>query len=255
MKYLATAALALAASVGFTSPAAANGTYQTLPYFGGVPAFQVTTTDDWSPVPGLTGYRGDGLTAATGVDPQTLTLEDTTPVVDVTANLLLATDPNTFTTGGIADFDWYAAIAMAGSGTADAPYLQLHLDTTGKEFVYLNYILTDLDASADNAVQQVALHYRVGTTGPWTNVPDGYVADATQGPSLSGLQTPVVAYLPSDAWNVPQVQVRIMTTNAVGNDEWVAVYDIQVYGSDIPVPTDQASWGSVKSSFQDHQNP
>jgi hypothetical protein len=250
MKHLAIAALVLTACLGFTSLAAANGTYQTLPYFGGVPAFLITTSDDWSAVPGMIGFRGDGLTAATGVDPQTLTLEDTTPVVDVTANLLLATDPNTFTTGGVADFDWYAAVALSGSGTADAPYLQLHLNTTGMEWVYLTYSLIDLDASADNAVQQVALHYRVGNTGPWTNVPDGYVADATQGPSLSGLTTPVVAYLPADAWNVPQVQVRIMTTNAVGNDEWVAINDIQIYGSDIPVPNDKASWGSVKSSYQ-----
>ena len=34
--------------------------------------------------------------------------------------------------------------------------------------------------------------------------------------------------LPPDADNQPLVELRIMTTNAVGNDEWVGVDDIFV---------------------------
>jgi hypothetical protein len=251
MKHLAIVALALTACLGLTTLAAANGTYQTVPYYWPPVHNLITADDDWSGVPGTIGYRGDNLTGATGVDPQTLTLEDTAPVVDVTANLLLATSPNTFTTGGVAEFDWYATAALSGSGTADAPYLQYFVNTTGKEQVYVGYVLIDLDGSADNAIQQVALHYRVGTTGPWTNIPEAYVADATQGPSLSGQTTVVQGFLPTECWNQPQVQLRIMTTNAVGNDEWVAVNDVYVEGSDMPVPADQASWGSVKSGFQE----
>ena len=32
----------------------------------------ITTSDSWSGVPGVIGYRGDGLTSTTGVDPQTV---------------------------------------------------------------------------------------------------------------------------------------------------------------------------------------
>src|SRR6185503_17186451 len=35
----------------------------------------ITTSDDWTSVPGIVGYRGDGLAAATGVDPQTVLAE------------------------------------------------------------------------------------------------------------------------------------------------------------------------------------
>lgn len=257
MKKLAIAALVLTASFGLTTLAAADGTYQTLPFAQNWsnPA-AISTSDDWSGVPGVIGYRGDNLVAATGVDPQTLLLEDippvtaTSPVVDVNANLLLATDPNTFTSGGVAEFEFYGAVALNGSGTGDAPYLQLFLDTTGKENITVAYNVVDLDASADNSIQQVAMHYRVGTTGLWTNVPAAYVADGSQGPSLSGSSIAVSAVLPVDAADEAQLQVRIMTTNAAGNDEWVSIDDITVTGTDIPVPTDEASWGEIKATFE-----
>ena len=113
---------------------------------------------------------------ATGVDPQTL-LGEGTITLDVNAN---QTSPDTFTTGGVAEFHLTnAVVALNGSGTADAPSLLLNLDTTGKTSINVSYNLRDLDGSADNAVQQVALQYRVGSTGLFTNVAAGYVADAT----------------------------------------------------------------------------
>ena len=63
-------------------------------------------------------------------------------------------------------------------------------------------------------------------------MPAGYVADATTGPErLATLVTPVAVTLPPAAEDQPELQVRIMTTNAVGNDEWVGVDDIQVTGT------------------------
>lgn len=60
----------------------------------------ITSNADWSLVPGIVGLRGDSLTSATGADPQTI-LTAGTPVVDVQAN---QTAPNTFNTGGVAEF-------------------------------------------------------------------------------------------------------------------------------------------------------
>lgn len=184
----------------------------------------ITANDDWSGVPSIVGFRGDGLTSGTGTDPRTIT--GTSTVIDVNANM---TNPNTFTTGGVSEFALAdPTIALAGSGTAAAPYLALYLDATGRQGVTLSFLLRDLESGADNAVQQVAVQYRLGDTGAWSNVPGGYVADATAGPGLLGANIPVSVTLPSDANNAATLQVRVMTTNAIGNDEWVGIDDIRV---------------------------
>jgi VWFA-related protein len=189
----------------------------------------ITVDDDWSSALGLVGYRGDDLVATTGVNPQTV-LADGTSVWDVNAD---ETNPNTNTTGGVTEFHIAdAVVALQGPGTADAPFLLINLDTTNKADITIAYNLRDIDGSTDDAVQQIALHYRVGSSGSFINLPAGYVADATTGPSVATLVTPISVMLPSAANNKSLVQVRIMTTNAVGNDEWVGVDDITVTGVD-----------------------
>src|SRR4051794_13955570 len=111
--------------------------------------------------------------------------------------------------------------------TADAPFLLFNLDTTGQANVDVAYELRDLDGSVDNAVQPVALQYRVGASGPSTNVPAGFVADATTGGAAT-LVTPVSVPLPAAVNDQPLVQVRVITTNAAASDEWVGVDDINV---------------------------
>ncbi|MBA3355736.1 MAG: DNA/RNA non-specific endonuclease [Pyrinomonadaceae bacterium] len=203
----------------------------------------ITVNDDWSGVPGIVGFLGDYTTSSpTGVDPQTLLQDMTT--VDVIANQSL---PNTLSNGGVAEFDGIPnpSIALNGSGTADAPSIIINLNTTGLSSITVAYNLRDIDSSIDNAVQQVALQYRAGNSGNFTNVPSGYVADATSGPSLATLVTPVNVTLPAAAENQPLLQVRIMTTNAAGNDEWVGVDDIAVTGSTITLPTNPSGTGSA----------
>lgn len=230
---------------GLPSPAAADPVAQPLPFSQdwSNPDL-ITTDDDWSGVPGIVGFRGDGLTSANDVDPQTVLGEGSPPVVDVTAN---RTNPVSFTTGGVAEFDLANdVVALNGSGTADAPSIVLHVNTTGASSVTVSYNLRDIDASSDNAQQQVALQYRVGSTGNFTNLPAGYVADATD-PNLDTRVTPVSVTLPSDAADRSVVQVRVITTNASGNDEWVGVDDILVATGDTPpavsatTPADGAS--------------
>jgi predicted extracellular nuclease len=224
----------LIALAGLPSPAAADPSAQPLPFSQNwSDPNLITVDDDWSGVPGIVGYRGDNLTAANDVDPQTVVADGSPPVVDVMAN---RTNPVSLLTGGVAEFDTapYQTVALQGSGTADAPSVVLHLNTTGASSVTVSYNLRDIDGSADNAVQQVALQYRVGSTGDFTNVPAGYVADATSGPMLETLVTPVSVTLPDPAAGQPMVQVRIITTNASGSDEWVGVDDIIVGTGDVP---------------------
>src|SRR5688572_13863191 len=106
----------------------------------------ITADDNWSGVTSIIGYRGDEITASTGVNPQTL-LGEGIIVVDVNAN---QTNPNTFTTGGVAEFHLAnPTIALNGSGTADAPYITIYLNTTGTSNISVQYKLRDLDGSID----------------------------------------------------------------------------------------------------------
>jgi VCBS repeat-containing protein len=190
------------------------------------PSTAQPTLTGWESVPSIVGYRGDDLTTATGVSPADI--KGTSNVFNVIAN---QANPNTLTSGGIAEFEiGNPTVALQGSGTADAPYLAIYLDATGRENVTLSFNARDLDGSADDAVQALAVQYRVGDTGEWINVPGGLVADATTA-NLATKVTPLSVTLPAGANNQPQLQVRIITTNAGGNDEWVGVDDIVVSSS------------------------
>lgn len=189
----------------------------------------IAVDHDWSGVPGIVGYRGDDLTAADGVDPQTVLADGSATPVHVLAD---RTSPSSLFTGGLAEFELAnPAVALQGSATADAPHLVVALDTTGWAAVTVSYVLRDLDASGDDAAQAVALQYRIGSSGEFVNVPEGFVADATTGPGLAELETSVEAVLPAEAAGRPLVELRVLTTNAAGSDEWVGVDDIAVSGT------------------------
>lgn len=222
----------------------ANNTAQTLPFNQNWTNTGLISADDnWNSVPGIIGYRGDNLTGSTGTNPQTIVADGTSTPVDVVAN---QTTPDTFFDGGVAEFEITSpVVALNGSGTADAPFLLFNLNTTGMSNINVAYNLRDLDGSGDNAIMQVAMQYRVGNSGNFSNVTGGYVADATTGPNLATLVTPVSAELPTAANNKPLVQVRVITTNAVGNDEWVGVDDIVITGSGIPLPTNPSGTGAA----------
>ncbi len=251
MKKTAIALLAVAAT-GFAAQAShADNAYQALPYSNNWSAIAlIAVSDDWSGVPGVLGFRGDNITAATGVDPQTLTADDLPGVGDINAN---QTDPLTFISGGVTEFELGdPVVALTGSGTADAPYLVIHINATGKQNIGVRYTLRDLEgtSSTDNSIQPVALHFRTGA-GAWTNVPGGFVADASSAPTDPPAVTPVFALLPAAANGAATLQIRIITANAIGNDEWIGIDDISIAGEDIPTPVVNSTWGKIKSAYRD----
>ncbi|MDI9641404.1 PEP-CTERM sorting domain-containing protein [Kamptonema cortianum] len=208
----------------------------------------ITANDDWSGVPSIMGFLGrDDSGSPTGVDPQTLLADSWSNEVDVIAN---QTNPNTLTTGGVAEFDGIAnpAVALQGSGTADAPHLRFYMNATNRTNIRISYNLIDVDGSGDNSIQPVALQYRIGGTGDFVNVPSAFVADASGGPNQSGLTTPVTASLA--AWdNASMLEFRVMTTNAVGSDEWIAIDDIAITSEAIPEPATMLILGSAAAAF------
>lgn len=185
----------------------------------------ITTNDDWSGVDGIEGYLGDYTTSTpTAVDPQTL-LSDYSVAIDVIANQT----STTITAGGVAEFEiTNPVVALQGSGSADAPFVKIYLNSLTCGNINVAYKVRDIDGTTDNAIQPVALHYRAGGIGDYTNVPAAFIADATTGPSLATLETNVNVTLPADANNQAVLELRIMTTNAVGSDEWVGIDDINI---------------------------
>ena len=189
---------------------------------------RIGTDDNWADVASIIGYRGDGLVSRTGVNPTSVTDDDTGRVFDVNAN---RSDPNTFSSGGVVEFDGIAnpVVALQGSGTADAPYLVIHLDATGRENIVFSTLLRDID-TASTAVQPIAVQYRIGDSGSWINVEGGYVANAN-----TGGDTMLSVTLPAAANGEAEIQVRVITTDAGGSDNFIGIDDIRVTSDPLTV--------------------
>ena len=218
------------APLAISNNARADTVPQTLPFLQDWSVDQITANDDWSGVPGVEGFLGQNITTVTnGADPQLLL-----GVSSAANDLDVVNNATNLTAGGVLEVRSLAdpTIALQGSGTADAPYLLIHLDTTGFTGVTVAYNVRDLDT--DDTNQQLALHYRVGNSGDFTNVPAAYIADI--GDAAGTRVTPVSVVLPVAADNQAEVQIRMMTTNATGSDELVGIDDISVTGTAIGGP-------------------
>lgn len=237
--------------LGSPTPAAANTAYQSLPFFQNWSnTALLTTTDNWSNVPGIVGYLGeDPIESTPGRLPRTLTA-DSTSAPDLIPN---QGDPSGIVVGGVAECQLAdPVVALQASATADHPFLVIHLNTTGIPSPLLFQCrLRDLDGSLDNAQQPIQVQFRTQATGPWTNAVGGDFFDVTQGPSLATLQTMVSIVLPGIVGNRPQLQIRVMTANSVGNDEWVGIDDIFITPatSGVPAPgsVEPTTWSRIKS--------
>ena len=163
----------------------------------------ITTNDDWSGVPGVIGYRGDGLPSANDVDPQT---------VPRTARRRPSTStptdqPGPFTTGGVSEFEiTNPAVALQGPARR-SPVCRLPRNTTGASNI--GVATTCATSTARSTTPFSRSPFSTGRRyGRFTNVPAGYVADATTGPSLATLVTPVSAALPAAVNNQSQSDPR-----------------------------------------------
>ncbi|WP_375478733.1 DUF4347 domain-containing protein [uncultured Nostoc sp.] len=217
----------------------------------------ITRDDDWSNLPNIRGFRGDGLVSSTGINPQTLLADGSATPIDVNAN---QSNPNTYTNSGITEFALSnPTIALRGSSTATAPNLVIYLDATGRQNLQLSFTLRDIDTSTRDAIQSVAVQYRIGNTGNFTNLPAAFVPDASNNASTSASydarEARISVLLPPEVTNQSQVQVRFITTDANGEDEWIGVDDIKVTSKAIgtnqpPVVTNDTYFVSANTSFQ-----
>jgi hypothetical protein len=195
----------------------------------------ITADDDWSRVPAIVGHRGDGLVGEPGIDPRTVLADGSATPVDVSAN---RTDPGAIgLAAGVAEFELPdPVVAFEGSATASAPHLVIALDTRERAGIAVGLLLRDVDASTTDAVEPVALQYRVGGAGEFANAPGGYVADATTGPGEATAVTRIRTVLPAAVDDQPLVELRVITTDAAGRDEWVGLDDVEVSAGAVTAP-------------------
>lgn len=215
----------------------------------------ITTNNDWSKIPSVEGYCGDGLTTNPGTDPRTVTkTEYANNALPAPSNARVGTcvnadkgNPSAYNGSGITEFDRpkdpkNMAFGFQGN-VQNNPYLVFYLNTTGQTYVRMSYDVIDIDEGNNSSYSQMALQYRVGETGDFINLPDGYVADGTDGPNVAGRITSVSVTLPPAALNQPKVQVRIISTFASDGpgstsqtpNEWIGVNNVII--SNVAAPT------------------
>ncbi len=197
-----------------------------------------TANNAWPDALSIIGYRGDNL-AKTGASPDTILRDGSKSPINITRNY----KNSTVNTGGIGEFEIAnPTIALLGSSTADAPHIVIYLNTVGVNFVRAKYKLRDIDGTVDTATQKYALQYKVGTDTIYKNISDAFVADATSGPEDSSKITDINVVLPTECANQEKLELRIMTINAAGSDEWVGIDDIEIFND----PTASVSNVSLK---------
>jgi len=188
----------------------------------------IAGNDDWSGVPSIIGYRGDGLVASAGANPQGILADGLQHTVGRACQPIQSRHAGQRRRGGIRA--GRSGGGAAGSGAADAPHLVLHLDARGVRKLRLAADIRDIDGSADNAVQPLAVQYRVGVSGGYTDLADG-----SSGPGLATQVTALDLLLPTLADDMAQLFVRFITANAAGNDEWLGIDNIRVSAEPIAV--------------------
>ncbi len=174
----------------------------------------------------IRGYSGADINVTPGTDARTV-LPDSA-ILNVKAN---QTNPDALVEGGVAEFEIAnPTIAIKGSDTARAPYINVLVSTTGFSNIRFRANIRDL-STVNDAVQQVAVQYRTSEElgDPFTDVPSAYIADATEGGTATKV-TAIDLILPATANNVADLEIRVMTVNAVGDDEWIGIDDISVTG-------------------------
>ena len=80
------------------------------------------------------------------------------------------------------------------------------------------------------------MQYRIGKLATSHNVPAGYLADAINWSKSGNCRHADFRIAPGSGATFPNLQFRIITTNAAGSDEWVGIDDITVTSTAIHPP-------------------
>ncbi|MDP2322993.1 MAG: hypothetical protein Q8N51_03080, partial [Gammaproteobacteria bacterium] len=204
----------------------------------------IVTSNVWTNVPFMTGYRGD-RSIGLSVNPATL-LDFGTTTQAVTPDFA-----NGLTSvGGIYEMEDGPqinddpTIALVADATFDAPNILLRVNTRRCTNVQVSWRLRDLNPTNTATVQPVSVQARVGTSGNFTSIYS--IANANNGGDIPGSVTLATTYNDQE-----RVQIRWMTTNAGPTnstpDNMIGIDDIKVSGTCTP-PPDGAAYYQLKNT-------
>ena len=108
------------------------------------------------------------------------------------------------------------------------PISWVNLDTTARTDVSVTYNLRDIDEYDRQRSPADRTPISCGNDRHLDQPPGRIRSGRDDRPELATLVTPVNVTLPATVNDKPLVQVRMITTNATGADEWVGVDDIAV---------------------------
>ncbi len=212
---------------------------------------QIVQNNNWTGVKGIVGQLYSNPLPAAVIDPSTL-VSGTAGTISVQANQTSLTGLG----AGIVELQSPfpdAVVAMRPDPLTSATFLILKVRTAGLTNIPVRYRIRDLDTSTTNGARQsVALQYRIGISGDFANISEGYVLDATN-TGTTPLETTVNAVLPAAANNQAEVQLRIITTNSPRDNgtgtasEWIGIDDIAVGGVPLNAPVVSSSREPVET--------
>lgn len=210
--------------------------YLPLPWVLDVNPSQLTLDDDWTWLPGVRGYPGADPGQSAGADPRTLLAPrlEAPPVLranwkslDVRLLEPFAVFELEPATAGVSE----ARLGLLAGAEHDAPFLLFLVNATGQPSpIGIQLDVIDVDGSGYDAVQPVALQFRLGTVGDFSALSGAtaYAPDVTDGPGQRGRVTTLSAQLPAGAAGQPQVQIRVLTANAEGHDELIGIDNVRI---------------------------
>jgi predicted extracellular nuclease len=209
---------------------------QTVPFFQGwTDTNQIDDFNIWDNVPGMVGYGEDVTFLETQRDPALITApapDGSLPNVFPNRSIL----ENEVNMYGPIEFEFFnPTIGLRGSSSFKGPYIQVSLNTTGKiNPLFLYFRVRDVDYLSSGIVGKLAVQYRIGNTGNFTNIPEGYVAEATSSVPFEATKvTAMVVPLPAAINDKALVQLRFITSDAEGTDQWIGIDDITI-DEDLP---------------------
>ena len=212
----------------------ANPNYQTLPHTFTFTQFEnVIASHDWSRVPGMEGFQGTNLVTSEGIDPRTILIDSPSENADEYCCTLWSIWAGVAINRYASPMNPWGFPGLRGASSfysKFAPHLRYYVNAKNCFGIRVSFKLFDTDslAASGDVTEPFSLQYRTAPGQPWVDVPDAYVADATAPPGQPKLVTRRTVLLPPAVDGQPNLQLRILTTDSPGADEWVGVDSVVV---------------------------
>lgn len=224
-----------------------------------------------SPAPQALPYNQnfDGLPASSTVYPAgfqgwLVSASQNTAVYNTTLSgdrALIANSTAATNSGNIHNYNGKIGFLNTTSADFAIGFAFSSLNGTGIKVQYDAMIIRNVyDGATNNRLQEMGLQYRVGTTGPFINVPSTEYSNSSTIQQTTAVTTPlnsqttrIIVTLPSDCDNQPVVQIRWiarLVSGSAGSRQSFAIDNI-IIGTDQTPPVNESGYPKVVEVLSD----